>query len=390
MNTKTDLNMIRRVLFVTTGFDQVTNGPGVYAQHLWDFFSDDPDIDFHLIAVDSRVKHPNLHTLSRRPKGFGSAVYRAINKLAIQVINRLGPSTLLHANMAHIISPKFARESKSIVQVNDTEVCQWEPSLADIKRHGLRRNAALCWRKQRERAVVRSASRTICNSHHTARAICKHYRMDPSRVGMIYKAIDLIPFNRAGAILTKGDTPGPRPIVFVGSNWRLKGLDVLFRAIALLMKRKFPVHLQVYGAPTQSTHREFALLAGKLNISRHVTFAGLITPEKLPLALAVADMLVLPSRTEALGLVAIEALATGIPVVASNVGGLPEIITAESCGKLIPPGDASALANAITSVLKYPADDRARMDRQQTVEQFGVSRLENELRELYSTVGHWS
>jgi len=376
------------VLFVTTRFGPISNGPGVYSKNLWQFFADDKEIDFHLVAAESSIKHPKIYTLQKQPKGFGSAVYQAVNDLAVEVLSRLGPNTILHANIAHTITPSLARDAISIVQVNDTEVCQWRPSLRKLRRHGIRRNAALCWRRQRESAVLKQATRTICNSRHTATTICQQYTIEPDCVKTIYKAIDLSPFQDASKEQNTAPTPKHRTIVFVGSNWRRKGLDILLRAVAQLSLTDRTIRLRIFGEPDRFMHKEFTSLARKLNLDNYVCFAGPITRDQLPAELAAATMLVLPSREEALGLAAIEALATGIPVVASNVGGIPEIMTAECCGRLVDPGDVVALSDAIEKVLRYPADDLVRTQRQQAVARFGIKRLEQELRDLYREVAN--
>lgn len=376
--------MTARVLFVTTDFDKIHNGPGVYSQNLWSFFSEDTDIEFHLIALHSERQHPRLHTLDAQPRGFGSATYAAIAKLAERVLNRLGPETLIHANMAHLLTPKLAEQYCSIVQVNDTEVCNWKPSLRGIRRYGLHRNAALAWRKNRERQVVRAANRTICNSNDTTSSVCSSYQMPPERVSTIYKAIDLQPFRQAANTISI--KRNHQEIAFVGSNWQVKGLDTLLSALALLKDESPQFHLSVYGLPTTATQNQYKLLTAKLGVSDLVSFVGHISREDLPRVLAKSDLLALPSYQEALGLAAIEALAIGIPVVGSRVGGIPEIVTDDSCGKLVTPGNPAALASAIKAVLSSPNDASTRKTRQLSVARFGLPRLEKELRQLYAEV----
>lgn len=376
--------MIARLLFVTTDFDKIYNGPGVYSQNLWSFFSEDTDIEFHLVAMQSELQHPRLHTLDAQPSGFGSATYAAISELAENVLNRLGSETLIHANMAHLLTPKLAKQYRSIVQVNDTEVCNWKPSLRSFRRYGLRRNAALAWRKKRERRVVRAANKTICNSNDTTSSVCSSYQMPTDRVSTIYKAIDLEPFRQAAN--TTSIQRNHHEIAFVGSNWQVKGLDTLLKALALLKDESPQIHLSVYGLPTTATQNQYERLTAKLGVSDLVSFVGHLSRQDLPRVLATSDVLAMPSYQEALGLAAIEALAVGIPVVGSRVGGIPEVVTEDSCGKLVPPGDPAALASAIKAVISTSNDASARKSRQLSVARFGLPRLEKELRQLYAEV----
>ncbi|MEM8943673.1 MAG: glycosyltransferase family 4 protein [Planctomycetota bacterium] len=368
-----------RVLFVTTTFDDVTNGPGVYTQNLWNFFADDLEIEFHVVALQSKTRHDHLHLLGRRPRGFGSATYNAICELAKQVLQRLGSKTILHANMAHLITPELAESCRSLVQVNDTEVCCWKPSLANLRRYGLRRNAALCWRKQREQSVVSRAEKTICNSRFTADTIRDAYRLPAERISMIYKAVNLDVYRSAKV---ECDTAAEQ-IVFVGSNWRRKGLDTLLEAMKLLEDPYPSVQLKVVGDPGSTARAEYEGMAATLGIDDRVQFVGAVGRDEMPQLLASSTLLALPSYEEALGLAAIEALAAGIPVVASHVGGLPEIVRSDTHGQIVRPGSPSELANAIENVLRAPQSSTLRANRQQSVECFGLPRLETELRQLY-------
>jgi glycosyltransferase involved in cell wall biosynthesis len=97
--------------------------------------------------------------------------------------------------------------------------------------------------------------------------------------------------------------------------------------------------------------------AASLGITDRVSFAG--ARADVPLMLSAADLFVLPSLTEALPTVVAEAMAAGLPVVATRVGGIPEMIDA-STGILVPPDDVGALAQAVCALLEDPAGAAAR------------------------------
>jgi glycosyltransferase involved in cell wall biosynthesis len=94
-------------------------------------------------------------------------------------------------------------------------------------------------------------------------------------------------------------------------------------------------------------------LVESLKLDRFVRYVGVVD-EVAPL-LRAADVLLLPSETESFGLVALEAMASGVPVVASDVGGLPEVVAHGSTGFLAPVGDVDAMAAACISILKDSA-----------------------------------
>jgi len=122
-----------------------------------------------------------------------------------------------------------------------------------------------------------------------------------------------------------------------------KGHDVLLRAVAQLWRDRLPVRWVIAGDGTLRAPLQAQVHAAGL--TECVRFTGFSTD--VPRLLAGADVFVLPSRHEGLGIAAIEAMAAQLPVVASRVGGLPEIVVDGETGLLVPVGDVGALAAAI-------------------------------------------
>jgi len=359
-----------RVVFATTVFDEVATGPGIFARYLWRAFAEDGEIEFHLVCPAARQSHPRLHVAT----GAGN-VYDRVAGTALHVANELretGSRTerawpVLHVNAAHAAGPMCQYPGPLIVQVNDYEVAQmWSHAIRSLLRQGPRKLASLIWRRRREGRAVHAAARTVCNSDYTRQAVLRAYRPPPERVVTIYKAVDAGPqegdtqkgdrhrFPLAScqaedpaacedATCTHANTPEPGKtesvpflLAFVGTNWRIKGLDVLLQAVARLAGRD--VRLTVAGSNELTGNRPFVRLAGRLGLADRVTFAGRLDRPALAELLARSDALVLPSRQEALGVSVLEALAAGVAVIATDVGGIPEIIREE--------GDRHHLARA--------------------------------------------
>jgi glycosyltransferase involved in cell wall biosynthesis len=95
-----------------------------------------------------------------------------------------------------------------------------------------------------------------------------------------------------------------------------------------------------------------------LRIDRHVIWAGRKPHTEVPLWMSAADFLVLPSMSEGYGLVILEALACGTPVIASHVGSIPEILISSDFGLMAPPGDSEALACAMLDAVEKPWDTK--------------------------------
>jgi len=137
-------------------------------------------------------------------------------------------------------------------------------------------------------------------------------------------------------------------LVFVGELRTLKGIDVLIDAMALVARDRRPVTATVVGdGPDRAA---LAAKAGALGLDAAVHFAG---TQPARAAFAAGRVLVVPSRAESLPYVVLEAAAAAVPIIATRVGGIPEIFGPDS-ESLVAPGDAAALADAIRGRLRAP------------------------------------
>ena len=181
------------------------------------------------------------------------------------------------------------------------------------------------------------------------------YGVVPPRLAAIPAGVDAGRFAPGEARVARRavglDETGPW-IGYVGRLTREKGIDDLIRAFALLRERSDRVGLFVVGgAQRNSRVPELRALAEGLGVAPWVRFLGPIPNKKVSDAYRAADIVAVPSHYEAFGLVALEARACGIPVVASDVGGLRELVAPESGGCRVAPGDARAWADALRDAL---------------------------------------
>ena len=139
-------------------------------------------------------------------------------------------------------------------------------------------------------------------------------------------------------------------MLFVGNLEPLhyKGFPTLLPALAALRERNRDWQLDVIGDGPERVHYERS--AAGLGLSEYVIFHGSRPKPAVAQAMREADLLVLPSRFDNSPCVVVEALASGLPVVSTTVGGIPELVD-ERSGKLVPPDDAVALAEALEDVL---------------------------------------
>jgi glycosyltransferase involved in cell wall biosynthesis len=219
----------------------------------------------------------------------------------------------------------------------------------------LRRFAALWRRRHLEKKFVARQEFSLCNSIFTREKILAEYRPGhPERVITLPKAVDVGFFTRPAALWVD---PLNRPVVsrrfvYVGSDIVRKGLDVLLRGVEGL-PADLDWHLTVVGATREQCESAFPGLRAQCGDPR-VLFVGKLEKELLRQVLWHSHVFVLPSRAEALGVALLEALAAGLPVVATQVGGIPEIISSPAAGLLVSADDPAALAGALRQIEPWP------------------------------------
>ncbi|MGD9770060.1 MAG: glycosyltransferase family 4 protein [Pseudolabrys sp.] len=162
--------------------------------------------------------------------------------------------------------------------------------------------------------------------------------------------------------------PAATDLLFVGELRLLKGVDVLIDAIATLAKSGQPVTATIVGDGPDRAIFEAAVTASGLG--GLVKFTGALPARE---AFTLGRLLVVPSRAESLPYIVLEAAAAGLPMIATKVGGIPEIFGADA-GELVAPDDATVLAHAIQSALHNPAEQRQ-----------AAERLRTHVREAFST-----
>jgi glycosyltransferase involved in cell wall biosynthesis len=207
----------------------------------------------------------------------------------------------------------------------------------------------------RLRELVREASRVLCLSRELE-GEARSFGLEPARFARVTNAVDRARFKPDGPraeleALVPGAGGDARLVLFVGRLDRQKRIDVLLRAFAELASRVPGARLALAGdGPLEP---ELRALARELSLEGKIAFLG--RRDDVPELLRAAHVFALPSESEGLSNALLEALATGVPVVASRIPANEELVGDEREGLLVPAGDAPALARALERLLSDSA-----------------------------------
>jgi glycosyltransferase involved in cell wall biosynthesis len=190
--------------------------------------------------------------------------------------------------------------------------------------------------------AFKRADRVVTNFELQAKEIVQRWRLEPSKVVVINNATDADLFNAAplGASRVREQYGFERYCLFVGSLIPRKSPDLLLEAVA-------EAGVSCVLAGDGPMRHKLERRAQQLGIADKVAFLGSVPPHELGRIYAEADLLVLPTVSDTSPLVALEAMACGIPILASRVSGLPSMIEDWKTGFLVKPGDVGQLAMAI-------------------------------------------
>jgi glycosyltransferase involved in cell wall biosynthesis len=205
-----------------------------------------------------------------------------------------------------------------------------------------------------ERSALSSVSAVVTTSHWARQWVLDRYGLPRDLVHVVQPGAEL-------ADIALG-TPSGEALLCVGAVWPAKGHDLLVSALAML--QDLPWHLTCVGASDLDVRfvEDLRSRAAASGIADRLSFHGPVKRVDLDIAYDSADLLVSASRAETYGMAITEALAHGLPVVATNVGGIPEALGRADdrtrAGVLVAPDDAQALATALRGWLDDPGERR--------------------------------
>ena len=313
---------------------------------------------------------PHLATIDFRMPGLNGAVWARFFFRLCWILYRHRVD-LIHVNS--YVPGNYARLAAALMQV-PIIIDHWH---GFTRFNGKRR--LIC------RLLGRVTDLSLAVSQGVKDFLIQEIGLDPAKIRVVPNGVDLaaIEAARPGPAVRR-ELGLPEDVPLIGLVGRLdhwgKGHQELFTAMAHLQER-YPVHALLVGGGRRID--EVRQLAESLGLAPKVHFLG---PRRdVPDLLHAMDMFVLPSYSEGMSLALLEAMAAGLPVVASAVGGTPEVVTDGVTGLLIPPRDAEALARALASLLadRAWAKQLGENARRHVEANFSLDRLGREVNAIY-------
>jgi D-inositol-3-phosphate glycosyltransferase len=282
-----------------------------------------------------------------------------------------------------------------------TPIVQMFHTLGEMKNRVARKDSERegTYRLDGERHVMARVDRIIAATPAEQAQLEWLYNADMQKVYVVPPGVDVrhfypIPVDEARQFI--GLTQEARMILFVGRIEPLKGLDTLIKAIACLRVKDLaePVHLAVIGGDPESAPEQMSVemtriqkMCDELTVGKMVVFLGKRGQDTLPYFYSAAEVVVMPSHYESFGMVALEAMACGTPVIASQVGGLAFLVQDGVTGYHVPDEDDQALCGKLTALLGDASLKRT-MGRNaaEYAKNYAWEKIATQILEIYSDV----
>ena len=203
--------------------------------------------------------------------------------------------------------------------------------------------------------VTYEAKRVIVTSEAMRREVLDQFHLPQEKVNVIPNAIDLEKFNLevdTDRVRSKYALPYEKVVLFVGRLTPQKGAEYLIRAAPMILERHPEAKIVIAGDGW--LREDLETLAKRVDKTGKILFTGFLSDRELIEIMLCADVLVVPSVYEPFGIVALEGMAAGVPVVASEIDGLAEIVKNEKTGVTVYPRNSDSIAWGVNRVLSDP------------------------------------
>ncbi len=227
-----------------------------------------------------------------------------------------------------------------------------------------------------EEKMLERATKIIAVSHFTKGELLNYYKVPEEKIRVIHNGVDVNKFkpteNKRKIKEELGLNPDDLAIVSVGRLYARKGLFTLIESMPAVVKRFNKAKFIISGKGQSDEMRKLINYADKLGVKDSIIFTGYYPDKKLPKLYQAADMFAFSTFYEHHPFAVLEALSTGLPVVTTNVGGIPETIESGKNGFLVEPFNPKQFADRILYLLEHPteASEMGALARKTILERF--------------------
>lgn len=391
------------ICFVTPEYFPISGGTGAYVYYLSQYLQKLGQT-VHVVARHSEnsedvVDGVDVHY--RKGKGNAITRYWRFARSASKKIKELNEKIgldIIHANLPLV--PSFAIPKESAKALVCTVHSTWKGEALVTKRENpknLNPNEKMMLRfnfilRSSEKKLMNRSDALIAVSKYTVDELTELYGVDEEKIHVIYNGVDINKF-KPKTDKTKlrkefGLEEKQKIILFVGRLYHRKGLEILLHSIPSVIQEFKDVKFAISGTGFKEKEESLRKLAKKLDIEEYVTFLGYVPDQKLPFLYAASEVFVLPAIYENFPFAILEAQATGLPVISTKVGGIPEFLTDNENGFLIDPGDSTQLTQRVVNLLQNPklAKEVGARGRKLIVEKLSWRLITGQVIDLYHTL----
>ena len=349
-----------KVAVFCTQYRTVKSGPGRFVQYLRESEFADCELTFFSDQIDrSRGNeiavsvHPVMRYFPLYWFVRNRMFYRSFLPIRDQFDVILCTSALEALSLI-----RLREEVPLLIMVNDNKLVNAGRDIwKKVKATGLSRSSSRYLYRRLEHKICTGARMIITNSDFTSQQVIEGYDLAPGRVMKLYKAVDLKVFQPKDSS-TREILPLVPRLLFLKNDFRIGGLDFLVEAlIGWPTGEQFD--LTVAGISPNQVAMVEKMLEPARPALRNVRVKSLLNREEVSRLYHEHDLFINMARQEALGVSCLEAMASGLPVIASNVGGLPEVLAEGKAGFMLPL-DAEALRECLREIKNNPALLRAK------------------------------
>ena len=359
-----------RICFVSPEYLPLAGGTGAYVYYLSNLlikqgnsinivtgYDESKDIEINDSLNVSFLKTLRIPILK-------SFLFAGSAQRKISQICKKTPVEIIHANLPLV--PSFAVPSTYDKVLISTVHSTWKGEAEAIKTEPYTRlnsnekfMVSFNWfLRIFENGMLERSDRLIAVSEYTKKELAKYYKVNQQKITVIHNGVDTQKFkptqNKKEAKTDLGFNPEDKIVLSVGRLYARKGLFTLIESMLPVAKKYKNAKFVISGKGLANETQKLIAHATKLGVTNNIIFTGYFPDKKLPKLYQAADIFAFSTFYENLPFAILEALSTGLPVVTTDVGGIPEMITNGKNGSLVKPFDSQELATRILDYLDNP------------------------------------